>query len=204
MKKLTHWLYSWTIFPCFNSSWKYSSDIVGKPRHPAPNTRLCKCETNFDVHCTKVKFFIKSFFGICHQIGRPFLYPLKTSKILKKSIKKNLIFWVVLEAFLHLQNARSDSQILEIFVKKTWLIPHLWESNALIRILKIKKMVENRAKRFSHLLISVVTSFTSLCFQIFSIVFPKTDLFIGLKKSFSRSFFDCFSWLGIHINIWLF
>ena len=27
--------------------------------------------------------------------------------------------------------------------------------------------------------------------------FPKTDLFIGLKKSFSRSFFGCFSWLGI-------
>ena len=34
----------------------------------------------------------------------------------------------------------------------------------------------------------LVTSFMFLCFFIFSIVFPKTVLFINLKKSFSKSF----------------
>ena len=34
-----------------------------------------------------------------------------------------------------------------------------------------------------------LTNLTSTLFEIFSIVFPKTELFISLKKSFSKSFF---------------
>ena len=67
------------------------------------------------------------------------------------------------------------------------------------------------------LILSVVTSFISLCFFTFSIVFPKISLFIKLKKSFSKSFFTLvfssvyisiydFSqafWLNL-ITVWIF
>ena len=116
LKKLlysTHWLYSWTIFPCFNSSWKYSSsDIVGKLRYPVPNTWLCKCETNFNLNCTKMKFSITDFFSKCDQIGRPYLYPLKTSAILKKSLYEKFIFCGVLDSHFHLKNAPSISTVI--------------------------------------------------------------------------------------------
>ena len=53
------------------------------------------------------------------------------------------------------------------------------------------------------LLLSDVTNFMSLWFLIFSIVFPKTELFISVKKSFSNSFFASFLYL-LFISMYVF
>ena len=50
---------------------------------------------------------------------------------------------------------------------------------------------------------SLVTSLTSTCLPKFFIVFPKTPLFISLKKSFSNEFLACFSFLSVEDNILL-
>ena len=47
-----------------------------------------------------------------------------------------------------------------------------------------------------------IMSFMSLCFQMFSMVFPNTELFMSLKKSFSKSFASPGSKLGIELNVW--
>ena len=50
---------------------------------------------------------------------------------------------------------------------------------------------------------SLVTSLTSTLFLKFSIVFPKTLLFVSLKKSFSKVFLACFLFFGVEVNILL-
>ena len=49
-----------------------------------------------------------------------------------------------------------------------------------------------RSDTNKFLLASVVTSLISLCFLKLSMAFPQPALFINLKKSFSKSFFDTF------------
>ena len=50
---------------------------------------------------------------------------------------------------------------------------------------------------------SLITSLTSTLFLRFSIVLPKTELFMSLKKSFSKVFFSMLPFFGVEVNILL-
>ena len=52
------------------------------------------------------------------------------------------------------------------------------------------------------LLLFLVVSLMSLCFPIFFIVFPKTVLFVKIKKIFFKIIFWFFQKICVHINIW--
>ena len=67
------------------------------------------------------------------------------------------------------------------FVRFTW-ISKTFSSNMVNRLKFCFASSFNAFMRF-------LTYLTSTSFLVFSIVFPKTEMFIGLKKSFSKSFF---------------
>ena len=57
---------------------------------------------------------------------------------------------------------------------------------------KIRKALNEGEKVNLVSFLTVFTSLTTIRLRRFSIVLPKTELFINLKKSFSKSLEDCF------------
>ena len=71
----------------------------------------------------------------------------------------------------------------------------LWTSFitfSFLLLISLLKVIFCMTFRFWFLLLLIIIYLISLSFLTISIVFPKTDLFINLRKSFSKSFFASF------------
>ena len=97
-----------------------------------------------------MKFSITDFFSKCDQIGRPYLYPLKTSAIL---IGKNYLLWGVRLALPLKECTKYFNSYLE-FCKKGLtdfaLTGKQFRKHCFDDDISIKKMIGNRVKGIFH------------------------------------------------------
>ena len=101
-----------------------------------------------------MKFSITDFFSKCDQIGRPYLYPLKTSAILKKSLLEKFIFlWGVRLAFPLKECTKYFNSYLKCCKKGLTdfaLTGKQFRKHCFDDDISIKKMIGNRVKAIFH------------------------------------------------------